>query len=131
MHKILSLTYVLIIVSFGWAGFQLYLDRGLGLATPGHLFSAISFLIALGLVAYLHYKISRTTQRTSAIVSVFSIISSLNVLLSFSVILPYFFAYNHGGLGTAFFGIFMIATLTLSVILAITLLIKGEQNSQV
>ena len=124
MHKILSLAYVLIIVSFGGAGFQLYLDRGPGLATSENLFFAISFIIASGLVGYLHHQMATTPQLTNATVRIFSLISSLNVLLSLSVVLLYLFAYNHGDLLTYMGAMFMGITLFLSLVLAIALLIK-------
>lgn len=124
MHKILSLAYVLIIASFGWIGFQLYLDRGPGLATTENLFFAISFIIASGLVGYCHNKFIRNSPPASFIVGAFSLISLLNVLLSLFVILSYFSSDNHGDLLTAAAGVFMVVTLFLSLVLAIVLLIK-------
>ena len=126
MHKILSLAYVLIIVSFGGIGSQLYLERGPGLATPENLFFAISFIIGLGLVGYLHYQIYRTSPPTSVIFGAFTFISLLNVLLSLSVVLLYLFASNHGDLLTFAAGGLMVVTLIISVILAIALLMKEK-----
>ena len=132
MHKILSLAYVLIIVSYEWAFFQLYLERGSGFLTSENLFFALSFGVASGLVGYLHYKIYRTPQRPGVTVGAFFLISLLNVLLSLSVGLLYLFAYNHGDLLAYAGAMFMTVTLFLSLVLAITLLIKNRsENTQV
>lgn len=125
MHKSLSVIYIIFILIFGWYGFQLYVDRGAGLATYENLLIAIIFLTGMAIIGYSHNIASRSVSSTTHIM--FATISTINAILTICLILLFSFTSNNGDMVSLLVGMLMFITLFVTFVLSIiTLIRRGE-----
>lgn len=102
----------------------MYMDRGTGIFDLENTLMGVIFISVLGFLCYTHFLISKSVIPQNH--TVFSTVSTINVLLALATTLSYSFGSNHGDLVTYMLIVLMLATLFVSVLISIKIIIKKQ-----